>query len=89
MVRSQTACGLFVPESFEMRFAHMQDIILADGDGRKISMTGKIDRIDTCQSENDKLLFRIIDYKSGIKETLTIGRVLERNFSCRYTLMKL
>lgn len=68
MVRSQTACGLFVPESFEMRFAHMQDIILADGDGRKISMTGKIDRIDTCQSENDKLLFRIIDYKSGIKK---------------------
>ena len=35
-------------------------------DGKKVEITGKIDRIDTARTENGKYL-RIIDYKSSVK----------------------
>ena len=41
-------------------------IILEIGEGKKVEITGKIDRIDTADSENGKYL-RIIDYKSSAK----------------------
>ena len=41
-------------------------IILELEDGKKIEITGKIDRIDTAQDEDGKFL-RIIDYKSSSK----------------------
>ncbi len=41
-------------------------IIIQLEDGRKIEITGKIDRVDVANSENEKYL-RIIDYKSSSK----------------------
>lgn len=41
-------------------------IILEIGEGKKVEITGKIDRIDTADSENKRYL-RIIDYKSSAK----------------------
>ena len=41
-------------------------IILNLEDGKKVEITGKIDRIDTAQNEDGKYL-RIIDYKSSAK----------------------
>jgi len=41
-------------------------IILNLEDGKRVEITGKIDRIDTAQDENGKYL-RIIDYKSSAK----------------------
>ena len=41
-------------------------IILDLGDGRKVEITGKIDRIDIAKVGNDKYV-RIIDYKSSVK----------------------
>lgn len=41
-------------------------IVLEIGEGKKVEITGKIDRIDTAKSEDGKYL-RIIDYKSSAK----------------------
>ena len=41
-------------------------IVLDIGEGKKVEITGKIDRIDTANSEDGKYL-RIIDYKSSAK----------------------
>ena len=41
-------------------------IVLEIGEGKKVEITGKIDRIDTANSEDGKYL-RIIDYKSSAK----------------------
>ncbi|MBR0351069.1 MAG: PD-(D/E)XK nuclease family protein, partial [Clostridia bacterium] len=43
-----------------------QPIILTLEDGKRVEITGKIDRIDTAKTENGKYL-RIIDYKSSAK----------------------
>ena len=74
VIRSQTSCGMFVPESFEVGFERRQQIILPGGDERGISMSGRIDRIDTCESDDGKISFRIIDYKSGTKK-LTLSDI--------------
>lgn len=34
-------------------------------DGRKVNMTFKIDRLDAFHDENNELVFRIVDYKTG------------------------
>ena len=48
-------------------------IIIEMEDGRKIELTGKIDRMDIAQDENGKYL-RIIDYKSSAK-TIDLNEV--------------
>ena len=42
-------------------------IIIENEDGKKIEITGKIDRVDIAQNQDGKYL-RIIDYKSSIKD---------------------
>ncbi len=44
-------------------------------DGRKVEITGKIDRIDVANTENEKYI-RIIDYKSSFK-SIDLNRVVE------------
>lgn len=56
-------------EGTEIEFAKnskFKPIILNLDDGKKVEITGKIDRIDTAQNEDGKYL-RIIDYKSSAK----------------------
>lgn len=48
------------------KLGRYEPIIIELGNGKKIEITGKIDRIDTAISENGKYL-RIIDYKSSAK----------------------
>lgn len=42
-------------------------IVIQNEDGRKIEITGKIDRVDISQNEDEKYI-RIIDYKSSVKD---------------------
>ena len=59
----------FSIEGTEVEFAEKgkyKPIILELEDGKKIEITGKIDRIDTSKKEDGKYL-RIIDYKSSAK----------------------
>ena len=42
-------------------------IIIENEDGKKIEITGKIDRVDIAQNQDGKYL-RIIDYKSSVKD---------------------
>lgn len=59
----------FSIEGTEIEFANngkYKPIILNLGDGKKVEITGKIDRIDTAQGDDGKYL-RIIDYKSSSK----------------------
>ncbi len=59
--------GSFTPESYEMSFSAVSDLesvnIALSGD-EKMQLLGKIDRVDTCESE-DRLFVKIVDYKSG------------------------
>lgn len=48
----------FSPEAFERSFFHTD---------RKLSLHGIIDRIDSCETENGKLI-KIVDYKSGTRD---------------------
>ena len=67
----------FVPESFELKIGGKnQDIpayTLKLPTGEKISVTGKIDRVDTYVKDNEKYI-RIIDYKTG-KKTFKLSEV--------------
>jgi ATP-dependent helicase/nuclease subunit B len=59
----------FDPLGYEMTFqdqGHFPPITLMLGSGEEIKLVGRIDRIDTMQSEQGSYL-RIIDYKSGAK----------------------
>ena len=59
----------FTPEGTEIEFGpkgKYPPIILELGEGKKVEITGKIDRIDTAKTEDGNYL-RIIDYKSSSK----------------------
>ena len=64
----------FVPESFELKIGGSNPDIpaydLCLPTGEKISVTGKIDRVDTYVKDNEKYI-RIIDYKTGDKGNKT------------------
>ncbi len=59
----------FSPCDFELRFAEGGDLpaIPIEGEERKISLRGAVDRVDSFEKDGD-LYFRVIDYKSGKKE---------------------
>ncbi len=61
--------GLFVPYAFELKFGSsgLAPIVIDLGDGRKMFLTGKIDRVDILDSEG-KVYVKVIDYKSGSRE---------------------
>ena len=59
----------FKLEGTEVEFAEKgkyKPIVLTLEDGKTVEITGKIDRIDIAQDENNKYV-RIIDYKSSVK----------------------
>ncbi|MDO5402317.1 MAG: PD-(D/E)XK nuclease family protein, partial [Eubacteriales bacterium] len=60
-IGKQLECGVFVPDQFESKF-------IVDAaelpNGQKLSMQGKIDRIDICEDE-ENVYVKVIDYKSG------------------------
>ncbi|BCJ97674.1 helicase-exonuclease AddAB subunit AddB [Anaerocolumna chitinilytica] len=66
-VCKQIERGDFEPEAFELYFSDrsaLDTLIIPLGTEESISLTGRIDRLDTYE-EVDKLLLRVVDYKSG------------------------
>ena len=63
----------FVPEKFELgiggSYADIPLYELELADGEKISVTGKVDRVDTFVHNGEKYI-RIVDYKTGAKKFL-------------------
>lgn len=63
----QVQKGKFVPEAFEVSFSRADDLKAIQftlSDEEKMRLKGRIDRIDTYETD-DKVYVRIIDYKSG------------------------
>ena len=66
-LQQQLRQGSFVPALTEWGFGPWDNIDALDiqlSQGRRISLTGRIDRIDLCQEE-DKVYVKVMDYKSG------------------------
>lgn len=60
----------FEPDRFELHFGKREKLKEAElslKDGRKMFLQGTIDRVDICE-EDDQILMRVIDYKSGAKK---------------------
>jgi len=63
-VGKQMESGKFVPDAFEFPFLMDEQVIaLKKGSGR-MCITGKIDRIDICE-DDENVYVRVIDYKTG------------------------
>ncbi len=63
----QVQKGKFVPSGFEVGFSGTDDIEAIRftlSDEEKMRLRGRIDRVDTCETE-DTVYVKIIDYKSG------------------------
>lgn len=61
--------GMFKPYAFELGFGKggkLAPIVLDIGDGRKMYLTGQIDRVDIMEKDGS-VYVKIIDYKSGSK----------------------
>lgn len=64
---AQVQKGHFVPSEFEVSFSqadHLDAVNFTLSEQEKMRLRGRIDRVDTYESE-DKLYVKIIDYKSG------------------------
>lgn len=62
--------GMFVPGSYELAFSKVTDlesVNIALSEEEKIRLSGRIDRVDTCVSD-DKIYVKVVDYKSGKKQ---------------------
>ena len=67
-LQCQLRQGEFYPALTEWAFGQEDNIdslnfLLDQGD--KLSLRGRIDRIDLCEGEDDQMLVKVIDYKSG------------------------
>lgn len=65
----QMAKGKFEARSYEIRFSDIKSsnaFSLALENGGTMHLQGRIDRLDVCE-EDDRLMYKIIDYKSGNK----------------------
>lgn len=63
----QVRKGKFVPSGFEVSFSHAERLDAVQfqlGEDEKMRLRGRIDRIDTYETD-DKVYVKIIDYKSG------------------------
>lgn len=62
--------GRFIPRAYELVFGEIGDfppISIELDSGEKVSLTGKVDRVDTAK-EDITTYIRIVDYKSGTRE---------------------
>ena len=69
-LQTQLKKGAFIPEKFEMSFSVLEDLDalnIALSDGERMRLRGRIDRIDTCETE-DTVYVKVIDYKSGSRK---------------------
>ena len=67
ILTAQVKAGRFEPKAFEVDFREISELSalqFALSDGSMLHLTGKIDRMDTCE-EGDRVYVKIIDYKSG------------------------
>ena len=62
-IRGQLSSGSFRPAEFEKPFSMDMDL----GEGRKLHMSGIIDRVDTAPGK-DGTYIQIVDYKSGSRD---------------------
>lgn len=59
--------GRFTPKKFEMSFSSLENldaVNVALSESEKMRLTGRIDRLDTCEEDN-VCYVKVIDYKSG------------------------
>lgn len=66
-VSEQIKRGEFEPEGFELKFSYFDDfdsVHIPLGDKNSMYLTGRIDRLDTCEQE-DRLYVKVVDYKTG------------------------
>ena len=69
-LQTQLRKGSFVPERFEMSFSMIENLDalnIALNDQEKMRLRGRIDRVDTCETD-DKVYVKVIDYKSGSRK---------------------
>ena len=69
VLKNQLKDSDFEPDHFELSFGRASSQMQMDmdiDDNHRISFSGIIDRIDVCEEDN-RLLTRLIDYKSGYK----------------------
>ncbi len=69
-IREEQLQSRFMPVDYELGIGENQEIppmTLLTDDGHKVSVNGKIDRVDLFKNE-DGLYLRVIDYKTGNKE---------------------
>lgn len=64
-LQKQLKKGMFTPKRFEMGF--FKNVKMGTDEDMKMSIRGRIDRIDTCETE-DKVYVKVMDYKSGNKK---------------------
>lgn len=74
----------FVPVAFELPLTAEDgpgSLVFEDEQGRRVSMRGVIDRVDTYRAENGTLYARVVDYKTGTRsfsrEELRQGRGMQ------------
>lgn len=69
-LQTQLRKGSFLPERFEMSFSMIEDLDalnIALNEKDKMRLRGRIDRVDSCESE-DTVYVKVIDYKSGSRK---------------------
>lgn len=69
-LQHQLQKGVFTPSRFEMKFTRtdsLSDVDVSLSPQEKIELTGRIDRVDTFETE-DKVYVKVLDYKSGRKQ---------------------
>jgi len=67
-LQAQVKAGSFVPSAFEVTFDGQDGLRAANIDlpgGQRLTLRGRIDRVDTCGEDSRLLSVRVIDYKSG------------------------
>lgn len=64
-LQRQLRKGMFTPKRFEMGF--YKNLKIDADDDMKMSVRGRIDRIDTCETD-EKVYVKVMDYKSGHKK---------------------
>ncbi|MCL2255150.1 MAG: PD-(D/E)XK nuclease family protein, partial [Lachnospiraceae bacterium] len=69
-LNKQLKQGDFLPERYEVAFSQaegLETVNMALSAEEKMTLRGRIDRIDTCEERN-QVLVKVIDYKSGHKQ---------------------
>lgn len=69
-LRNHVIKGDFIPSKFEYEFSESSDLSAINfrlNNGERLRLNGRIDRMDLLE-DNDRILVKIIDYKSGNKD---------------------